>query len=220
MGKIVLYTNPKGGVGKSCLCGIFANYLSQMGMKVAVIDADVQQSLFRHRKRDLQGNPEARLPWDIRNFQDKSPEQVANILTKLKALPYVIAIDCPGNIIDPMLKVIYPLADIAVVPFHYDSDSLDATKMFCDVFKNHYGAKMFFVPNGIVVAEERRESLRQERDKAIETLKCYGFVTPRVKRTVIVGDYSTLITLDYCQKNAVKYAFEPIINELQKGGVE
>jgi chromosome partitioning protein len=53
MGKIVLYTNVKGGVGKTTLCGVFATNLANIGRNVAVVDADLQQSLFRHRKRDL-----------------------------------------------------------------------------------------------------------------------------------------------------------------------
>ena len=129
-------------------------------------------------------------------------------------------IDCPGNLVDPNLEVIYSNADIAVVPIHYDSDTLDATQMFCETFKAHFAAKMFFVPNGIVSVEERREHLQLERDKAIELLKAYGTVTPRVKRSVVISDYNTLLPLTTYQRNAVKYAFEPIINELQEGGVE
>ena len=37
MGKIVLYTNVKGGVGKTTLCGIFATYLGNSGRTVAVV---------------------------------------------------------------------------------------------------------------------------------------------------------------------------------------
>ena len=191
MGKIVLYTNVKGGVGKTTLCGIFATNLANIGRNVAVVDADLQQSLFRHRKRDLQHNPDASLPWEIETFWGRTTEEVTQIMSKLKQLPYDIIIDCPGNLVDPNLKVIYSCADIAVVPIHYDSDTLDATQMFCEVFKAHFGAKIFFVPNGIVI-----------------------------KRSVVIGDYNTLFPLTTYQRNAVKYAFEPVINELQKGGAE
>jgi chromosome partitioning protein len=220
MGKIVLYTNVKGGVGKTTLCGIFATYLANSGRTVAVVDADLQQSLFRHRKRDLQQNPDASLPWEINTLRDRAPEEVAIIMEGLKQLPYDVIIDCPGNLVDPNLEVIYSNADIAVVPIHYDSDTLDATQMFCEIFKAHFGAKIFFVPNGIVSVEERREHLQQERDKAIEQLKAYGTVTPRIKRSVVISDYNTLLPLTIYQRNAVKYAFEPIINELQEGGEE
>lgn len=218
MGKIVLYTNVKGGVGKTTLCGIFATNLANIGRNVAVVDADLQQSLFRHRKRDLLHNPDASLPWEIETFWGRTTEEVTQIMSKLKQLPYDIIIDCPGNLVDPNLKVIYSCADIAVVPIHYDSDTLDATQMFCEVFKAHFGAKIFFVPNGIVSVEERREHLQQERDKAIEQLKAYGTITPRIKRSVVISDYNTLLPLTIYQRNAVKYAFEPIINELQEGG--
>lgn len=220
MGKIVLYTNVKGGVGKTTLCGIFGTYLANSSRTVAVVDADLQQSLFRHRKRDLQSNPDAILPWEINTLRGRTPEEVAIIMEGLKQLPYDVIIDCPGNLVDPNLEAIYSNADIAVVPIHYDSDTLDATKMFCETFKAHFGAKMFFVPNGIVSVEERREHLQQERDKAIELLKAYGTVTPRIKRSVVISDYNTLLPLTIYQRNAVKYAFEPIINELQEGGEE
>ncbi|MBO5642352.1 MAG: ParA family protein, partial [Prevotella sp.] len=147
-------------------------------------------------------------------------EEAATIMANLKLLPYDVIIDCPGNLVDPNLETIYSNADIAVVPIHYDSDTLDATQMFCETFKAHFGAKMFFVPNGIVSVEERREHLQQERDKAIELLKAYGTVTPRIKRSVVISDYNTLLPLTTYQRNAVKYAFEPVINELQKGGAE
>ena len=220
MGKILLFTNVKGGVGKTTLCSIFASYLVQDGREVAVVDADLQQSLFNHRERDLHDYPETSLPWEINTFWGRTPEEVAQIMARLKQLPHDVIIDCPGNLIDPNLQEIYPIADIAVVPIHYDSDTLDVTKMFCKVFREHFDAKMFFVPNGIVSVEERREHLQQERDNAIELLKGFGTVTPRIKRSVVISDYNTLLPLNSYQKNAVKYAFEPIINELQKGGAE
>ncbi len=55
MGKIVLYTNVKGGVGKTTLCGIFATYLANSGRTVAVVDADLQQSLSALGDKHAQG---------------------------------------------------------------------------------------------------------------------------------------------------------------------
>ena len=92
MGKIVLYTNVKGGVGKTTLCGIFATYLANIGRNVAVVDADLQQSLFRHRKRDLQQNLDARLPWEIETFWGRTTEEVTQNMSKLKQLPYDISL--------------------------------------------------------------------------------------------------------------------------------
>ena len=50
--KIILFSNVKGGVGKSTLCSLFATYCAEKGIPTAVVDADLQQSLVRQRKRE------------------------------------------------------------------------------------------------------------------------------------------------------------------------
>ena len=219
MGKIILFTNVKGGVGKTTLCSIFATYLYQNGRPVAVVDADIQQSISRHRKRDLEDNPRLPLPWQVKTLVGMSTEEVADALVNLKKLSCDIIIDCPGNIIDPNLKAIYSNADIAVVPIHYDGDTLDASLDFIQMFHAKFRAKMFFVPNAISGIEENNKKIKAMRDATHELLDDYGVLTARIKRTNVVSDYSTLEPLNYMKKNAVKYPFEPIIKELEKGGV-
>ena len=48
----VLFSNIKGGIGKSSLCTLFAHYLTAKGEDVAVIDADIQRTIARQRTRD------------------------------------------------------------------------------------------------------------------------------------------------------------------------
>ena len=220
MGKIIVFTNVKGGVGKTLMCSYFASFLTQKGKRVAVVDADIQQSLSDHREDDLQKHPDLPLPWQIKSFAGMSPEAVANTLTNLKNLSYDVVIDCPGNIIDPNLKAIYSIADIAVVPIHYDPDSMRGTMRFVRLFKKNFRARMFFLPNNISGIEENRDSVKELRDKTFAILKDFGYLTARVKRCITVADYSTILPLTYFQKNAVKYPFQPIIEELEKGGVE
>ena len=76
------------------------------------------------------------------------------------------------------------------------------------------------MPNNISGIEEGRESVNELREKAKDVLECYGDLTPRIKRSVIVAEYSTVLPLTYYQKNAVMYAFKPIIEELEKGGAK
>ena len=47
----VLFSNIKGGVGKSSLCTLFAHYLTAQGEEVAVVDADIQRTIIRQRNR-------------------------------------------------------------------------------------------------------------------------------------------------------------------------
>jgi len=220
MGKIVICSNVKGGVGKTVVSSLLASYLSQIGRPVAVVDADIQQSLSDHREEDLQKFPNLPLPWQIKSFAGMSLEEVTKTLANLKKISYDIVIDCPGNIIDPNLKAIYSVADIAVVPFHYDTDSIKATYKFTNLFKSKFSAKMFFIPNNVSGIEEGRETVNELREKAKEVLKSYGYITARIKRSVTVAEYSTLLPLTSYQRNAVMYAFKPIIEELEKGGVD
>ena len=57
--KIVIFSNIKGGVGKTTLCALFANHLIEHGFPSFVIDADLQASLFRHRQREKDAAPDA-----------------------------------------------------------------------------------------------------------------------------------------------------------------
>ena len=45
MSKIILFSNIKGGVGKTTLCAQFAEYLSMKEVTVVAVDADLQASL-------------------------------------------------------------------------------------------------------------------------------------------------------------------------------
>ena len=213
--KIIIFTNLKGGVGKSTLCSLFATYMVEQGHPVAVMDADVQQSIVRHRERDLRAY---NLPvlWETKPLTLADPSRIEEIMRKLKQLPYDVIIDCPGNIQDPRLGHIFASADIAVVPIRYDSDSLDATRLFCNVLSKQSRAEVFFIPNSVALVEERKEEIRQERDNAICQLKGFGRVVPRIKQTSVVKRYCTLDSLSYLQRNAVKYAFEPILESIKK----
>ena len=63
--KIIIFSNIKGGVGKTTLCALFASYLAEKGCPVIAIDADLQASLYRHRQREKDVAPEAQIPWNV-----------------------------------------------------------------------------------------------------------------------------------------------------------
>ena len=214
--KIILFTNIKGGVGKTTLCSLFATYAAEQGIPVAVLDVDIQQSLFRHRARDLQeNNGKKSLPWQIKSVSTSDDEGVETLMEKLEKIPGWIIIDCPGNINDHALKYIFQAADVAIIPFGYDEDTLDATLLFCKIFRKVSQAKFFFIPNNIIISDERREAIKVERDNAIRILGNLGKITARIKHGVAVKSYSTIDPLDYWQEKAVENAFLPIIQEIK-----
>ena len=60
---IIVFANQKGGVGKSTLCLLLANYLVYWKKNVCVIDTDLQQSASLQRQIDEQQfGTEPRMP--------------------------------------------------------------------------------------------------------------------------------------------------------------
>lgn len=54
---IITFANQKGGVGKTTLCTLFANYLVAKGKSVIVVDCDGQQTIYEKRQADKKSTP-------------------------------------------------------------------------------------------------------------------------------------------------------------------
>ena len=199
---IVVFSNVKGGVGKTTLCAMFATWLAEHGYPVVAVDADLQASLTRHRQREVAAEPELKAPWDVLSAEN-------DIVKKLQKVNGIVLVDCPGTLNDQKLLDIYQMADVAVVPLSYDTDTVDATGVFIKVLKKVSDAKLVFVPNRINSAEKKAEELRQ-REQTHNILGLVGTVTPRVKQSVAVKRYSTLESLSSDQTQAVEEAFKAI----------
>ena len=148
------------------MCANLAIHLVDKGIPVIVYDADIQQTLVRHRQRELAEHPDAELPYQLLPFSTANADEVKSNMQKLKEVPAVILIDCPGNINDACLQHIYAAADLAVVPTRYDFDNLDTTILFADLFIQISKAKMLFIPNCISEIELRRPEIQDARNKA------------------------------------------------------
>ena len=96
--KIVIFSNIKGGVGKTTLCALFANHLIEHGFPSFVIDADLQASLFRHRQREKDAAPDAQIPWNVEMLDMSDHKRLVQVMGKLKEVPGIVLIDCPGNL--------------------------------------------------------------------------------------------------------------------------
>ena len=210
----VITTSIKGGVGKTQLCASAAMYFLEKGIPVKVIDADIQQSLYRHRQRDLAAHPDEWVPFSIDFLNTTDLETVKSIMNTISAIPCCFLIDCPGNINDPALSIIYQDADFAIIPFELNADSVDATIMFAEMFKEHFHGKMFFVPNKVSTVYEKRSEIRKTREDAMESLSKLGTVTPDIKLTTYLNGYSTLELLDWEHRKFITEAFLPIVKPI------
>ena len=99
------------------------------------IDADLQASLYRHRKREKDVAPEVQVPWNVDLLDTANRELLERVMGKLKEVPGVVLIDCPGNLNDRNLEYIYKSADTAIIPISFDADTVDATGIFVKALK-------------------------------------------------------------------------------------
>lgn len=217
--RIIIFSNIKGGVGKTTLCALFASYLAERGYPVIVIDADLQASLFRHRQRERDVAPEAPVPWNVEMLNTADGEQLKHVMGKLKEVPGIVLIDCPGNLNDRNLEYVYQSADTAIVPISFDADTVDATGIFVKALKTVSSAGLVFLPNRINTSEKKAEELRQ-RAQTTEFLGLVGTVVPTIKQSVSVKRYTTLYPLERNQFTAVEPSFGKIMEVLHLNGQE
>lgn len=212
--RIVIFSNIKGGVGKTTLCALFASYLAERGYPVIAIDADLQASLYRHRQRERDVAPDVQAPWNVDLLDTAKGDHLKNVMSKLKTVPGIVLIDCPGNLNDRNLEYIYKSADTAIIPISFDADTVDATGIFVKALKTVSSANLVFIPNRINTSERKSEELRQ-RAQTTEFLGLVGVVMPTVKQSVSVKRYTTLYPLERNQLAAVEPSFCKIVEELQ-----
>ena len=210
MNKIILFSNIKGGVGKTTTSAHFAEYLTEKGLSAIAVDADLQASLSRHRERELEADPEQQTPWEIVKLNTLDANKLKSDLKKLRQKDSIIIIDCPGNLNDNNLSILYSIADLIVIPMSYDVDTIDATGIFVSVISQKSSARLVFLPNRINTTEGKAHE-REMRDETISVLGRLGTVTPRIKQSVVIKRYSTLYPLDKYQYAAVEHAFDRII---------
>lgn len=213
--KIILFSNIKGGVGKTTLCALFASYLAENGVPVIAIDADLQASLYRHRQREQGVATEVQAPWNVDLLDTNDSKQLKKVMEQLKKVPGIILIDCPGNLNDRNLEHIYKNADVAIIPISFDPDTVDATGIFIKALKSVSNARLIFIPNRIITSERKSEELRQ-RAQTTELLGLVGAVTPTIKQSVAVKRYTTLYPLEKAQLDIVEPVFSKILELIKR----
>ena len=144
---ICLFGNQKGGVGKSTLTVLAANYLSlAKNWPVTIIDMDYQQSISqKFEKAKVLENDE---PYDVLPANLESFPPLIPVLTKNKK--EAILIDLPGKLDDDGLLPVFKSAELVICPFAYDEFTFESTVLFSVVLKKiNPAVEVVFIPNRI-----------------------------------------------------------------------
>jgi chromosome partitioning protein len=215
---IITFANQKGGVGKTTLCTLFANYLVAHRKKVLVIDCDVQQTISFRRKADLQKYKDVTIPYNIQPFDIANAKNVQNLMTNLRKMQGIILIDAPGNLTQQGLIPIFANSDYIICPFQYEVTSINATATFISfIYKirtqlSKDVAQLFLVDNSHDKRFGKREELELWRMTA-KRFSEYGLITPMVEYRAEMRRYTTLYLMK-TQEVIISPAFDFIYNHI------
>lgn len=216
--RLIVFANQKGGVGKSTLCMLFADYLAWKKQDVCVIDTDLQKSITMQRKKDCELY-EGEEPYTIQDFDVTDPDTMQSLMDSARQTPGYVLFDSPGNVSEDGLVPMFTNADFIICPYEYEEKTLDSTGMFVQVVNAlrqatpDMEAQMFFVPNRIDVRIGTSDELKMwKQTDAI--FKQLGVVTPRITARAALKRINTF-EITAAQREAVKPAFDFILRRLQ-----
>lgn len=217
--RIVVFANQKGGVGKSTLCILFANYLAYKGKPVCIIDTDLQKTILSQRNKDSEvflGDDE---PYSVQGFDVSDPETMQQLMDSARQVDGFVLMDSPGNVSEDGLVPMFAGADFIVCPYEYEEKTLDSTGVFVGVInklREHNAdmkGELFFVPNRIDArigtSEENR--MWKETDQIFKKL---GHVTPRIASRATLKRINTYELLS-TQRDAVSECFDYMLRKMK-----
>ena len=216
----IVFANQKGGVGKSTLCTLFANYLAWKKQDVCLIDTDLQKTIMMQRKKDREIYDDMEEPYTVQDFDVQDPELMQQLMESASQTEGFVLFDSPGNVSEDGLVPMFTGADFIICPYEYEEKTLDSTGTFIQVINAlrqttpEMTARLFFVPNRIDVRIGTADELRMwKQTDAI--FKQLGAVTPRITARASLKRINTF-EISASQRDAVKGAFDFMIRRIKE----
>ena len=216
----IVFANQKGGVGKSTLCMLFANYLAWKKQDVCLIDTDLQKTIMMQRKKDREIYDDMEEPYTVQDFDVQDPELMQQLMESASQTEGFVLLDSPGNVSEDGLVPMFTGADFIICPYEYEEKTLDSTGTFIQVINAlrqttpEMTARLFFVPNRIDVRIGTADELRMwKQTDAI--FKQLGAVTPRITARASLKRINTF-EISASQRDAVKGAFDFMIRRIKE----
>ncbi len=209
--KIILFANQKGGVGKTTICGLFANYLSiNRQIPILVIDSDPQQTFSSRRKDDMRRSND--IPYMVQSVTIKNASNTHTLMQNIRKLPGTAIIDTPGSLTQDGMVELLAQADYIICPYHYDLNTIDSTRAFIlTVFKLRQAypqikAKFILFCNKHDIRIGKGSELKAWKT-IDEYFEKFGIIAPRIGNYVDLERYNTICNSDKADK-LTKHCFD------------
>lgn len=216
--RIVVFANQKGGVGKSTLCMLFANYLAYKKKEVCIIDTDLQKTISLQRKKDAENFTDMDEPYTVQDFDVTDPDTMQQLMDSAREVDGFVLFDTPGNVSEDGLVPMFTNADFIICPYEYEEKTLDSTGTFVQVVNAlqqqvpDMHAQLFFVPNKIDVRIGTTGEMKMWKETDV-IFRQLGKVTPRITSRATLKRINTF-ELSSLQRDAVAPAFDFMIKKM------
>jgi len=180
---IVSFANQKGGVGKTTIAILLANYIASNKKDLLVVDFDFQASFYNlwSEEKDLYDNDNG---YEVIS---KDLDNVNDVLNLTENSEHVFLFDLPGKADDNNLIPIIQATDLFIIPFSYNKISFESTLVFTQVVNQiNSNPKLVFVPNIIKTSAKYKT-----KDQVNEILSEFGEVSPEIKDKITFQRIST-----------------------------
>lgn len=171
----IIVANQKGGVGKSTITTLLANYLVlDKDAQVVVIDMDFQATVFTRWERDKEQYANDAL-YEVMKIDIEEYPKYSKALDSVKDQAHLI-MDMPGKLDDDNLLAVIKEADLIICPIAYEQTVFESTLIFSKVAKYvNPNIKMVYLPTRI------KGSVKYETEaKVREVLAEFGPIAPKI----------------------------------------
>ncbi|MFD3002666.1 ParA family protein [Pontibacter toksunensis] len=204
--KIVI-ANQKGGVGKSTICVLLANYLAlDRNEEVVIFDMDQQETVYSkwERDRELYSNDPL---YEVLKLDLEDYPKYAADLDALKGETQVI-MDMPGRLDDDSILTVIKDADLIICPIAYERSVFESSHVFARVARHlNADSQIVFLPTRL------NKSIKYEtKEKVREAMASFGEIAPEIAERVALQRIDT-VSISTEAREVVQEAFDFIYDK-------
>ena len=175
----IIIANQKGGVGKSTVTTLLANYLVlDKKASVVILDMDYQQTVFDRWQGDKEMYSNDPL-YEVMKMDLEEYPKFSKALEEVKTEGHIL-LDTPGKLDDDNMLVILKEADLIICPFAYEKSIFESSLFFSKVAHHvNPNIKIVYLPMRI------KGNVKYETENQVrEALAAYGTIAPKVSERV------------------------------------
>ena len=195
---IITLSNQKGGVGKSLVAILLADYFSKNN-NVTILDIDPQQTIVTMRQDDISIFPDYNytyevVPISILDLNENNIEKIISDIKNISNEGVIVIIDLAGDIYNPFVAYFLLCSDFIVTPFNYEAFILRSTAQYLLIIKklleeNKSNIPVILVPNKMLKKTRKEdEPLRQEIN---EIFSQYGTIVAPIRQAIDITRLKT-----------------------------